>query len=183
MTEIERKIIVFNIQLVKTKEKMTFKHKLLDKSLKRLTDINALLHKICCEFEKSQIMKFQIDGFGQNSWTVDIATDFVIFLEQLPNFTRWLMNQPSELFELSFYEQGLERNLIFQFQKQDCIIKCQSWGRWQPTFEVENISYKELKQMIKILVFQFIRAVQDNFPETYQNNSFQVWKGKVFIKT
>lgn len=74
-----------------------------------LDDIRSILSDLCRALEQEG--ELSVSGFGQDRWPVDVGTDLLILLEQLPALLRCLScGKPAAL---EFYEQGIERNLLF----------------------------------------------------------------------
>ncbi|MBK6698053.1 MAG: hypothetical protein IPG50_38595 [Myxococcales bacterium] len=65
------------------------------------------LESICDDLQEAGL-KFVVEGFRE-PWPVDVATDLLIVLEQLPTVEKQLLaGTPAAL---DFYEQGIERSL------------------------------------------------------------------------
>src|SRR5471032_2614651 len=85
-----------------------------------LDDIRSILIDVCEAL--SNYVQFNVSGFGQDNWPVDVATDLAVFLEQLPYFM--IAISAGENFELQFYEQGIRS------EERRVGKECRS--RWSP---------------------------------------------------
>ncbi|WP_379157927.1 hypothetical protein [Paenibacillus sp. sgz5001063] len=96
-----------------------------------LDDSVGILMCICEAFEISQSVSFIVGGFGQDNWPVDCRTDLCTVIEQVPDIlekTRADMYS----FELDFYEQGIERRLLFEEEMNLVKVTCSSRTEWVP---------------------------------------------------
>ncbi|OMF25859.1 hypothetical protein [Paenibacillus sp. FSL H8-0259] len=96
-----------------------------------LDDEVAILMCICKAFEISQSVSFVVGGFGQDNWPVDCRTDLCTVIEQVPDIlgkTRAGIYS----FELDFYEQGIERRLLFKEDTNLVKVTCISRTKWEP---------------------------------------------------
>lgn len=84
-----------------------------------LDGIITLLSMVCSQLEESGKATFIVSGFGENNWPVDISTDLAVFLEQLPQSI--LSFDKNVSFEIDFYEQGVERTLLFCPEKNKAL--------------------------------------------------------------
>ncbi|HEP1386551.1 TPA: hypothetical protein QIT83_003693, partial [Acinetobacter baumannii] len=67
----------------------------------------SVLADICAEFSKNKLNQFKIQAFSNELWPVDIETDLVVLLEQLPACIREI-NLGSDC-SVDLYEQGINR--------------------------------------------------------------------------
>ena len=74
-----------------------------------LDDERSVLRDVCAALAVDDRIRFVVQFAGE-TWPVDVRTDLVTVLEQLPD-TRLAPSQP---FDIDFYEQGLERTLHFE---------------------------------------------------------------------
>lgn len=70
------------------------------------------LEAICDDLQEAGL-KFVVEGFRE-AWPVDVATDLLIVLEQLPTVEKQLLAGTRAALE--FYEQGIERSLAITIQ-------------------------------------------------------------------
>ncbi len=78
-----------------------------------LHDIRDILSDACEAMETHA--QFIISGFGQDRWAVDVGTDLVVFLDQLPRIIRKI-DYGIEA-EINLYEQGVERIVVLPPQR------------------------------------------------------------------
>ncbi|MGB3401140.1 MAG: hypothetical protein WBA77_00455 [Microcoleaceae cyanobacterium] len=137
-------------------------------------DATSVIIDLCDILEEEEIVCFRVKGFGQNNWPVDVATDLSSILEQLPEVIDSIHkeNYPCHL---DFYEQGIERKLVFE--KSDKLVKitCYSRTSWipSPTFILENKEYI-LSMFIK-LKSSFVEVANKVCPQLSASDLFIVW--------
>jgi len=115
----------------------------------------TILADICEIFEESKKIKFDVIGFGIEKWPVDCMFDLLSVVGELPDIINSFY-QNSYDFNLDFYEQGLERMLIFKEKEDSIIIMCESHNKWIPDHQIEHISKSGLVKMILELYNKFI---------------------------
>lgn len=151
--------------------------------LEEVEDVIEILFELCKRLEESNIVRFRVEGFGNSPWPVDVQTDFEIMLEQLPNLLKFLDTSESGTSYLEFYEQGIERQLVFTKIGDLIKINCHqmvvydgdyvdSWGQ---DIEEEPIQLKSLKLMICDLVRSFISIANELCPTWTSHELFQKW--------
>lgn len=151
--------------------------------LEEVEDVIEILFELCKRLEESNIVRFRVEGFGNSSWPVDVQTDFEIVLEQLPNLLKFLDTSESGTSYLEFYEQGIERQLVFTKIGDLIKINCHqmvvydgdyvdSWGQ---DIEEEPIQLKSLKLMICNLVRSFTSIANELCPTWTSHELFQKW--------
>lgn len=136
-----------------------------------LDDIRSILEDIC-EAVASE-GQFVVSGFGQDPWPVDVATDLVVFLEQLPDLLHAIADGVSA--ELDFYEQGIERSLSFTPVADDYAVKCASLTGWHPNPELERISRVALHRMLTAVLDEFLHQVRQISPELLGHPWLKAW--------
>lgn len=115
----------------------------------------GILADICEVLEESKKIKFDITGFGMEKWPVDCRFDLLCVVGELPGIiNRFYQN--SYDFILDFYEQGIERVLIFKEKEDSIVITCESHNKWVPDPQVEYISKSELVNTILELYNKFV---------------------------
>jgi hypothetical protein len=75
-------------------------------------DATSVIMDLCDILQEREIIYFRVKGFGQDTWLVDVATDLASILEQLPEVIDSI-NKNNYRCYLDFYEQGIERKLVF----------------------------------------------------------------------
>ncbi|HEY6400248.1 MAG TPA: hypothetical protein VI479_02485 [Blastocatellia bacterium] len=79
-------------------------------------------------------------------------------------------------FELSFYEQGIERDLLFTRGPSDQIaVDCRTWLKWNPIRSVEYIDATALEAQLIALVKSFAQAAQIICPSAVKSRPFRAW--------
>jgi hypothetical protein len=96
-----------------------------------LDDPAAILTCICEAFEISQSVSFVVGGFGQDNWPVDCRTDLSTVIEQVPDILE-KTRAGIYSYELDFYEQGIERQLLFEEDMNLVKVTCISRTEWVP---------------------------------------------------
>ena len=140
-----------------------------------LDDIRSLLSDACEVLEESQALAFHVEGFGQSDWPVDVSTDLLTVIEQLPALLSWLDSGHAGEFPLDFYEQGIQRSLIFQRMNTDVRATCISGTEWHPVPKDEFIELSNLDYMFTELVRTFVRSVNRICPDVAGHEWFHAW--------
>ncbi len=118
----------------------------------------SVLTDICSEFAKNKFNSFKIQAFSSEFWPVDIETDLVVFLEQLPICIREI--ESGHDFSIDLYEQGINREIFFKFNHGD--YKCYGESHdatWLPSY-TENITQLDLLKMLKAFLDCFLSALK-----------------------
>lgn len=144
-----------------------------------LDTLDGLLSDVCKALSNFDNIIFHIEGFGQSPWPVDVYVDLCTFVEQLPDFVAWLTSNQEAVFDFDFYEQGIEITLHFIRRDNRVQITCQSRTDWQPSPQVEAISFNLLLSMTADFVLMFISEAEKVAPSTVSHDWFQEWKGRV----
>jgi hypothetical protein len=118
----------------------------------------SILTDICAEFSKNELNKFKIKAFSNELWPVDIETDLVVFLEQLPICIKEI-NLGHDC-SINLYEQGVSREILFKFNNGNYNCYGQSHdGTWVPSY-TENVSQSDLLKMLKAFLDHFLSALK-----------------------
>lgn len=128
----------------------------------------------------SENCSFHISGFGQNSWPVDVRTDLPVFLEQLPGLVVDIQHRNNS--ELDFYEQGIERKLVFVFKKNYYEVHCYSQTDWVPSQQPEVIASEDLLCMLFEIKKEFCAQVEKFAPTIVLNAHYIDWKASIPVK-
>ena len=105
-------------------------------------------------------VSFQVEGFGQDRWPVDVETDLAVVLEQLPAVLSGL-RKLGEPFQLNFYEQGIERYLTGTRNGDEVRFECMSLSlRWSPNPSIEVVDLVEAERMFHELRRTYVAAVE-----------------------
>lgn len=151
------------------------------KSDEEPSDLLSILAAICDRLATIGDSHFQIEGFGQVNWPVDVRTDLLTFLEQLPALVRWLNAEVSDAFELDFYEQGVERTLFFDKADVPIRITCNSRTNWQPVPSHELINLIQLRTQLRSFIKTFTSLVKAYCSDYYYCVLLQNWFDELTI--
>ncbi|MEU8787417.1 hypothetical protein [Streptomyces sp. NPDC048637] len=99
-----------------------------------------------CEILAETDSEFHVAGFGQHEWPVSVSYDLSTFMEQLPQAIASLRTGSTA--EIDFYGQGLERVVSLSPRGEEVAIRCTSRTGWQPTLEIEQVSYVAAVRML-----------------------------------
>lgn len=125
-----------------------------------LDDIRSILIDFCRQIGSDGMLS--VGGFGQSIWPVDLVTDLPVLLEQLPYALQSLRSEGRA--EIDFYEQGVERSILFLSQGQTCVAKCVSRTNWHPDPDTEVIPCVRLVAMLESVIREFIDALREAHP-------------------
>ncbi|MEG3838563.1 hypothetical protein QUA46_28600 [Microcoleus sp. MON2_D6] len=158
-----------------------------DLKLEEIEDVKEIFPVICEELEKSNLVRFRVEGFGELPWPVDVSIDLMTVVEQLSDLLKFVEDSNSSSFCLDFYEQGIERRLIFSHVEKLVKINCRplvmessniannskdSWGQY---IEEEPLTGHNLKSMICNLITTFVSIAHDICPTLTSHKCFQEW--------
>lgn len=109
-----------------------------------LDDGRSVISDVCAIFANTEKIIFSISGFGEENWPVDCRFDLPVIIEQLPVIISKINNEDFD-FKLDFYEQGIEREIIFSDADDVVNLECVSRNGWIPKpskieMKKENIS-------------------------------------------
>lgn len=88
-------------------------------------DARSVIASICDGLDEAGTATFNVSGFGDSAWPVDVATDLVTLIEQLPEALT-VLELRSGKFRIEFYEQGIERLIFFNCDGDVTELRCQS---------------------------------------------------------
>lgn len=138
-------------------------------------DVTSLIADICEAVADCGKVTFRVSGFGQDPWPVDVRTDLPVFLEQLPAAIRAAERGDRE-FTLDFYEQGLERVLLFTPNDGSFSVRCESATDWTPYPTKETITAPELGDVLLAIRHSFLRIVRAVAPEHHHHPWLVEWR-------
>ena len=136
-----------------------------------LDDIRSILADVC-DFAEGK-GKFMVSGFGQDPWAVDVRTDLLVLLEQLPGALVAIAS--GARFEIYFYEQGIERKIGFAPAQESYIAECLSYSKWQPNPAVETMDRTSLVRMLTAVRDEFMRFMSSCCPDLVMHPWVQSW--------
>lgn len=149
-----------------------------DLSLKYEEDIHDVID-LCFEISKvfsyyEKDIKFIISGFGIGNWPVSLQVDFEVFLEQLPDLILWLFSIElhKENFILSFYEQGIERDVKFSIQQDKLNAICYFYDG---KYVNEYMSLDAFKKNIKLFFDELTLGIRKLMPNLIERKIVSDW--------
>jgi hypothetical protein len=120
-------------------------------------DYRTVISSICEELDELGTAKFEVSGFGDAAWPVDVASDLVTLIEQLPEALSVLEQRDGE-FRIDFYEQGIERLVFFKCSGESTELRCQSRTDWEPEPSQEVMRSSDLAAMLSAVHRQFFNV-------------------------
>lgn len=134
-------------------------------------DVRSILMDACREL--ASFGEFVVSGFGQDKWPVDVGTDLSILLEQLPDVISAINSgRPTEI---DFYEQGVERKIIFVPFGENYIATCKSQTMWQPSSETIVVQNTVLKEMLVAVQLTFMIGLEKLLPSLAKHKWILEW--------
>lgn len=134
-------------------------------------DVRSLLADVCDALEGH--VRFHASGLDEDDWPVDVRTDLLVFVEQLPSALDALRSESN--FEIDFYEQGFIR--FIHFERAD--------GGYRATrtdFEGEifssAISVAALEEVLQKFLARFVEIVSIVAPHVARHPWFVVWHSR-----
>jgi hypothetical protein len=117
----------------------------------------AVLARLCASLANTGQVNFVVSGFGEKLWPVSVCVDLCTFLEQLPVVCEQIM-QRADHFEFDFYEQGIERRLIFTGMDSGTVtINCEFFGSVEQAPRSETIAAAELLELLAVFIRELYR--------------------------
>jgi len=135
-----------------------------------------LVSHVCKAFADCQAVVFEVQGFGQEKWPVDVATDLSVVVEQLPSVLARLRRGDPAV-ELDFYEQGVERVVCFESRADDGLtVSClSSSAHWQPNPAEYSCPRSEIISMLSGVLDCFAMWTRVIFPKVDEYPPFAEW--------
>ncbi|MCY9583025.1 hypothetical protein [Paenibacillus alvei] len=140
-----------------------------------LDDEVAILMSICEVFESSQIVTFIVSGFGQTKWPVDCRTDLATIIEQVPEILEKI-RRGGYAFQLDFYEQGIERQLVFEEDNSMVKVTCISRTHWAPSPSSIFMEKAEVSTMFESLYGNFLEFSKFLCTELANHTLLKEWE-------
>lgn len=138
-------------------------------------DVASVISDMCECLELNHVLSFVIIAFDEKPWPVDVATDLSVFLEQFSELLEWLNSSDKSPYTVNFYEQGIQRSLILNRRQEHIKITCESWSDWQPKYDHETVSARELGIMLDELRRVFLTQAKQLCPHQYNHPWLQSW--------
>lgn len=136
----------------------------------------SLVDRVCEVLEEDGGVAFHVSGFGEDRWSVDVATDLATILVQVPEAFEWVSDaHAASVFHLDFYEQGVERRLSLARDGEQVLIEGSalvpgSGEAWKPTVAVEAVAAETLQTQLRELVAGFLALGAMVCPEAASHN-------------
>ena len=134
-------------------------------------DIRSILTDVCRMIEPR--CNFIVSAFGQDRWPVDVGTDLPVFLEQLPDVLQAV--NAGMATAIDFYEQGIERSILFSPIDRRYLASCTSGTAWQPDPSTEYIDREDLERMLLAAREEFMRAFAEAAPNLVAHPWMRHW--------
>lgn len=130
-------------------------------------DVFAFLIRSCMEISDAYPVDFRISGFGQDLWPLEARVELSIFLMEVPSLIRWITTNEESKFALEFYEQGMERTILFTQEGEWITAKgvdFPEWdkGKWQPDPDTEMLLKSVLLEQLVSCLRAFLKLVGKN---------------------
>lgn len=143
-----------------------------------LDDVRSVIADACEILSQSNSIRFVVQGFSDEIWPVDVATDLAVVLEQLPSAVTSL--RESIPFAIDFYEQGIERVIRVSGSSDDVDLECVSrHPTWQPSIQSMTMSREILLQMFRDLADVFYTLLHKVCEDLASQRWLVEWKASV----
>jgi hypothetical protein len=140
-------------------------------------ELAVVLSTICRWLARHGVVLFEVGGFGQVRWPVDVAVDLAVVAEQVPAVLEGLALRRTV--DLDFYEQGIQRLLTFEPADNDQLkVSCRSGTAWTPIPDEYLQLRSEVLEMFAVLGKIFIDTALDKCPGPASHETFQAWRGQ-----
>lgn len=120
-------------------------------------DARSVIASICDQLDEAGTATFTVSGFGDLAWPVEVATDLVTLIEQLPEALT-VLEQRSGQFRIDFYEQGIERLVFFNCVGDMTELRCQSRTDWVPNPDETRARTNDVAAMLSAVYRQFMNV-------------------------
>lgn len=137
-------------------------------------DARAVISSICEELDDLGIAAFEVSGFGDTAWPVDVATDLTTLIEQLPEVLA-VLDQGEGDFRIDFYEQGIERLVFGQCCGELTKLRCQSRTNWEPVPSEIEVRSSDLAATLSSVYRQFMSVAMATPMPDAARKALTVW--------
>ncbi|NED44980.1 hypothetical protein G3I65_34185 [Amycolatopsis sp. SID8362] len=135
-------------------------------------EFESVVMDLCVVLDDSDCV-FEIGGFGQSEWPVDVRYDLSTFMEQLPEaLERIRSGFPAEI---DLYGQGIERSLRFEVDGDFVNVSCVSRTNWIPDPDIETIDLSKLLAMLESISVEFAESLRLIWPRAAAVAPFVNW--------
>lgn len=154
-----------------------------------IDDVRTIFFLLCEALEEFNLVRFRVKGFGNSPWPVDVSTDLMTVLEQLDALLKFLEPSESSTGYLDFYEQGIQRQLVFTKVGDLIKINCHKLvdysgiteKPWGQDIEEEPIHPTSLKLMICDLIKSLVSIANEVCTTLTSHELFQEWCREKYI--
>ena len=138
--------------------------------------IFALIITLCEMMGESDLFQFKVGGFGLDSWPVDVTLHLSTVIEQVTDVIDSIREERYPV-ELDFYEQGMQRTLVFEKGNSDNLLRitCYSRTSWVPEPASILTNKDDILSQLVTLKSSFVRAVKKLFPGLSEIDFFTEW--------
>ncbi|MFJ4583274.1 hypothetical protein [Streptomyces echinatus] len=126
-----------------------------------------------CELLAETDCRFDVAGFGQNPWPVDVSYDLSSVIEQLPRARTALRR--GERARIDFYGQGVERVVTFDPVGERVTMTCTTRTDRIPAPATETASLTTVEGMLAALAHDFRQALDRACPDIATREPFTQW--------
>ena len=144
-------------------------------------DVRAVLMDICEALNGPvPTARFEVGGFGETNWPVSVSVDLPVLLEQLPAAIYGVSRR--QLVKVDFYEQGIERQLVFQPTDSGFYsVTCSSGSDWEPKPSSEVISQQDIIEMLERVKENFLSAAAAVWPASVGHPWLLKWAEPPYV--
>lgn len=139
-----------------------------------LDDGRSIILDICEIFAETEKILFSVSGFGDGNWLVDCRFDLPAIIEQLPEIISKI-NRKDFNIKLDFYEQGIEREIIFMDEEDVVKLECISRKDWVPEPINIEMSKKDVSRIFYKLYENFISYSEVLCSDLANHYLFKEW--------
>ncbi len=138
-----------------------------------LDNIVSIINDACELVAGDATLRFEVAGFGQAPWPVDVMTDLAVVIEQLPEAIGKL--EAGKPFKLDFFEQGIERCVTAVPDDRSVRLTCRSMTTWQPSPLTIEMSKPALLRMLVDLLSAFLSLLDGALPWARSHPWVRAW--------
>ena len=140
-----------------------------------LDDVRSVISDVCEFIADYRCGQFMVSGCGNESWPVDERTDLAVLLEQLPDAIDAVRSGCSS-FVIDFYEQGLERTVIFNRVNSSYDVFCRNNSGSQLFVAPDSVTETNVLEMFLRLQNVFLEFVERVIPSLSNHPWLTDWK-------
>ena len=167
---------MFTLALKYDVSALTGPHEDCDYEPARYPEIVGLVFHVCSALQETSAVHFEVIAFDDRPWPVGVRRDLSVVLKQVSGVLEAVRSPKASEFTLNFYEQGIERDLLFTRGPANRIaVDFSSEIDWSPPRSVENIDAAELERQLVALVTGFARATLVVCPAAAGSRVFRDW--------